>query len=69
MIDSIGMQKNEEKRKQFLIEKIIHGTEFQNLYNIMTEKKPEITETIEHNNEIARKVYQKLWIDISDKVN
>ena len=69
MIDSIGMQKKEEKRKQFLIEKIIHGTEFQNLYNIMTEKKTEITETIEHNYEIARKVYQKLWIDISDKVN
>ena len=41
MIDSTGMQKNEEKRKQFLIEKIIHGTEFQNLYNIMTVKKPQ----------------------------
>ena len=66
MIDSIGMQKNEEKRKQFLIEKIIHGTEFQNLYNIMTEKKTEIIETVEHNYKTARKVSQKLWIDISE---
>ena len=39
MIDSVGMQKIEGKSKQFLVEKIIHGTEFENLYNIMTEKK------------------------------
>ena len=41
MTDSVGIQKIEEKSKQFLVEKIIHGTEFQNLYNIMTGKKPQ----------------------------
>ena len=41
MNDSVGIQKIEEKSKQFLVEKIIHGTEFQNLYNIMTVKKPQ----------------------------
>ena len=45
--DSIGMQKVEEKSKQFLIEKIIHGVEFKNPYNIEIEKKPEIIETVE----------------------
>ena len=32
--DFIGMQKLEEKSKQFLIEKIIYGIEFKNLFNI-----------------------------------
>ena len=32
----------------------------------MTEKNPEIIETVEHNYKIARRVYQKLWIDISE---
>ena len=40
------MRKIEEKNKQFLIEKIIHGVEFKNRYNIETEKKPEIIETV-----------------------
>ena len=56
MVDSIGMQKIEEKSKQFLIEKIIHGIEFKNPYNIETEKKPEIIETVESNYKIARRV-------------
>ena len=46
MLDSVGMRKIEEKNKQFLIEKIIHGVEFKNRYNIETEKKPEIIETV-----------------------
>ena len=66
MVDSIGMQKIEEKSKQFLIEKIIHGIEFKNPYNIETEKKPEIIETVESNYRIARSVYQQLYIDISE---
>ena len=41
------MQKLEEKSKQFLIEKIIYGIEFKNLFNIEREKKPEIIETVE----------------------
>ena len=32
MLDTIGLQKVEEKSKQFLIEKIIHGVEFQSPY-------------------------------------
>ena len=39
MLNSIGMQEIEEKSKQFLIEKIIHDSEFKNLYKIQTEKK------------------------------
>ena len=38
------MQKIEEKSKQFLIEKIVHGVEFKNPYNIKIEKKPAIIE-------------------------
>ena len=54
--DSIGKQKLEEKNKQFLVEKIIHGIEFKNPYNIKTEEKPEIIETVENNYKIARRV-------------
>ena len=32
------MQKLEEKSKQFLVEKIIHGIEFKNPFNIDVEK-------------------------------
>ena len=49
MLDSVGMLKIEEKSKQFLAEKIIYSVEFKNPYNIETEKKPEIIETIESN--------------------
>ena len=59
------MQKLEEKNEQFLVEKIIHGIEFKNPYNIKTEKKPEIIETVENNYKIVRRVYQQLWLDIS----
>ena len=45
--DSVGMQKNGRKSIQFLIEKIIHGIEFKNPYNIEIEKRPEIIETEE----------------------
>ena len=66
ILDSIGMQKLEENSKKILIEKIIHGIEFKNPCNIETEKKPEIIETVESNYKIARRVYQQLYIDISE---
>ena len=66
MLDSVGIQKMEEKSKQFLVEKLIHGIEFKNPYKIETEKKPEIIQTVEHNYEIVRRVYQQLWADISE---
>ena len=64
MLDYVGMQKIEEKKKQFLIEKIIHGVKFKNPYNIETEKKPEIIETVESNYRVTRRVYQQLYLDI-----
>ena len=66
MSDSIGMQKIGEESKQFLVEKIIHGIKFKNPYNIETEKKPEIIENVESNYKIARRVYQQLYVDISE---
>ena len=65
MLDPVGLQNVEEKSKQFLIEKIIHWVESGNPYLIVLEKKPEITETIESNYRIAKRVYQQLYIDIS----
>ena len=68
MLHSVGIQKIEEKSKQFLIEKIIHSVEFENPFNIETEKKTkkttEIMETVESNYRVARRVYQQLYIDI-----
>ena len=63
MLDTIGLQKVEQKNKQFLIEKIIHGVEFENLYATDSERKPEIMPTIEGNYRIARRVYQQLHLD------
>ena len=40
MLDTVSLQKLEEKSKQFLIEKIIHGVEFDKPYLIEIEKKP-----------------------------
>ena len=53
MTDSVAMQKIEEKSKQFLVEKVIHRIEFQNPYNITTEKDAEIIETVERDYKIA----------------
>ena len=47
MLDTVGLQKVEQKHKQFLLEKIIHGIEFENLYATDSERKPEIMSTIE----------------------
>ena len=57
MLDSVGIKKIEEKNKQFLIEKVIHGIEFENLYATNSERKPEIMPTIERNYRIARRIY------------
>ena len=48
-----------------MIEKIIYGVEFENLYKSDPERKPEIMSTIEGNYRIARRVYQQLYINIS----
>ena len=64
MLDTVGMQKVEEKNNQFLIEKMILGVQFKNAYQ--KEKKPEILEIIEGNYKVARRVYQYLYLDIAD---
>ena len=66
MLDSVGLNKVEDKKKQFLIEKIIHGVEFENFYQSNPEKNPEIMETIESNYRVARTVYQHLYYDIAE---
>ena len=49
-----------------MIEKIIQGIEFNNSYNISSEKKPEIIDTVEKNYRISRHVYQSLFVDVAD---
>ena len=39
MLDTVGMKKIEEKNKQFLIEKIIRGVEFEDSYKTEPKKK------------------------------
>ena len=68
MLDSVDLKKVEDKNKEFLIEKIIHGVEFENFYQSNPEKKPEIMETIESNYRVARRVYQHLYYDIAELV-
>ena len=38
MLDSVGLKRVEDKNKQFLIEKIIHGVEYENIYQSNPEK-------------------------------
>ena len=64
ILDTVGLQKVDEKNNQFLIEKIILGVEFENSYQ--KEKKPEILQTIEGNYKVAGRVYQYLYFDIAD---
>ena len=66
MLDTVGLKKLEEKNKQFLLEKIIHGIEFENLYATNSEGKPEIMSIIERNYRIARRVYQQLYINTEE---
>ena len=66
MLDTVRMKKIEERNKQFLIEKVIHGVEFEDLYKTEPEKKPEIMSTIERNYRILRRVYQQLHIDTAE---
>ena len=65
MLDSVALQKVEDKNKQFLVEKIIHGVEFGNFYQANPEQTPETIKTIEGNYKVARRVYQNLYFDIA----
>ena len=54
--DSVGLKKIGKKEKWFLVEKIIHGVEFQNPYENSIKKNLEIIETVEKNYKIIRRV-------------
>ena len=66
MLDSVALQKVEDKNKQLLVEKIIHGVEFENFYQANPEQKPKMIKTIESNYKVARRVYQNLYFDIAE---
>ena len=62
--DIVGLQKIEEKDKQFLMEKIIYEVEKKTPHAVETEKKPEIITEIEKNYRIGRRVYQSLFAEV-----
>ena len=66
MLDSVGLKKVEDKNKQFLVEKMIHGVKFENLYQSNPEKNPEIMETIESSYMEVKRVYQCPCYDITE---
>ena len=54
MKDSISLKKIKKRDRPFLVEKIIHSTEFSNPYENPTEKNPEIIETVESHYKTSR---------------
>ena len=64
--NKIGLQKIEEKDKQFLIEKIIAKIEYKNTYEIKTEKEPEIMLEIEKDYRVCKRLYQALFYEIAE---
>ena len=66
MLDTVSVKKIEEKNKQFLIEKLIHSVEFEDLYATNPEKKTEILQIMGRNYGIFWRVYQQLHIDVTD---
>ena len=64
--DSISLKIIEKRDRQFLVEKLIHGIEFNNLYETLIKKTPAIIDTVEKNYKILRLVYQSLFVDLVD---
>ena len=64
--DSISLKTIEKRDRQFLVEKIIHSIEFNNPYENLIQKNPEIIDTVEKNYKILRRVYQSLFVDLAD---
>ena len=60
------LRKLKKEIDNFLWKKIIHTVEFKNRYANSIEKKPEITDSVENNYRIIRRVYQHLYADITD---
>ena len=66
MKDSVALEKIADKSKQFLVEKLIQGVEFESGYENSLEKKNLDVETMEGNYNVARRVYQQLFYDIAE---
>ena len=64
--NSIDLERIQQRDRQFLIEKIIHGVEFSSPYSNSVEKKPEIIDTVESSYRIIIRVYQQSFTDIAD---
>ena len=64
--DSVSLKTIEDRDRQFLIEKIIHGFEFTNPYVNSIEKKTEIINTVAKNCKISRRAYQSFFVDVAD---
>ena len=62
----MALGKLKKETDNFLWKKILDSVEFGNPYENSIEKKPEITETVESNYQIIRRVYQHLYADIAD---
>ena len=48
-----------------MIEKIIHGIEFDNPYKISDKKTPQIIDTVGKKYKISRRVHQSLFADVA----
>ena len=59
--DDFSLKTTESTDRQFLIEKLIQNIKFKYHYQNSTEKPPEITETIESNYKVNRRVYQSFF--------
>ena len=66
MKDSVALEKIADKNKQFLVEKLIQGVEFESGYENSLEKKPLDKEAMEGNYKVAGRVYQQLFYDIAE---
>ena len=64
--DDFRLKTIESRDRQFLIEKLIHNIEFKDHYQNLTEKKPEIIQTIEDNFKVNRRAYQFPFSDIAE---
>ena len=64
--DLVSLKTTEDTDRQFLTEKIIHGIEFNNPYDISSKKTPDIIDKVEKNYRISRRVYQSLFVDVAD---
>ena len=59
--DHFSLKTIESRAREFLIEKLMHDIEFKDHYANSMEKNPDITETVEDNYKVSRRIYQSLF--------